>query len=350
MTTLIRYLPLFALTLLMGGCGGGGAQQSGEPTAGAATSAYTLPEASDADYAITVLGGLGTESWGVSINESGQVAGNYYDAYGQLHVFLWRDGQMRPLVASAQAAALNDAGQVVGWLESSAGPQAFLHDGDLLRVAAAAPFSRAYALNNGGTIAGHLRFGSEQDQAFVEEGGQMSFPAAFAGFAARINDSGQVALQQLHHDGGVGAWLLTDSHLLDLGTLGGRKIHVRGMNEAGTVVGWATTAAGAYHAFRWQNGQLLDLGEQIGESFCTAVAVNNRGQILLRATTLSGYRHYLWQEGQVKSLGNFGGLSAMAMDFNDQGQIVGWLEVGEGELRAFLATPKGAAAVAATNK
>lgn len=349
MKSILRHSLLFTFALLIGGCGGGGSGGSGTlapgPSSGpgpeqqAAESSYLLPSDADSDYGVTVLGDLGTESWAVALNDSGQVTGNYYDASGQVNIFFWDSGSMRPLVASAQAADLNESGQVVGWLEKPAGPAAILYDGGVIPLDPETSFSRAYDINAAGQVVGHRKPDPNRDQAFLDENGQLIFPAPFAGYAARINDAGQVVLQQLG-EGATAALLLTDGQLTDLGSLGGRDVYVQDLNESGTVVGWGTTASGEYHAFIWRQGRLVDLAAQIGETFCSAVAVNNREQVLLRATTAQGYRHYLWDDGRVVALENFGSTEASAMDLNDQGQIVGWLKTPAGEIRAFLATPK----------
>jgi len=53
----------------------------------------------------------------------------------------------------------------------------------------------------------------------------------------------------------------------DLGTLGGTGSSATAINGRGQVTGYATTAAGEYHAFRWTPaGGMQDLGTLGGTS------------------------------------------------------------------------------------
>ncbi|MFA7536050.1 MAG: hypothetical protein WCY68_08175 [Desulfuromonadales bacterium] len=345
MRRILDTLFLLCLAMLIGGCGGGGgndgnsddaAFSQGASPAVARYASYPLPS-EDLPYQITVLGALGSESWAVAVNNGGQITGNYQEADGGVHAFFWDSGWMTPLVANAQAADLNDSGQVVGWFEG-ANPAAFLYAGGALRLTPDAAFSRAHAINDAGQVVGHRKAG--KNEAFLEDGGRLQGLATqIDGYASQINDAGQIIVQEIR-DGGVGALLLENGTLTDLGSLGGSDLYVRDLNGSGAAVGWGTTAGGEYHAFLWRAGILVDLAQEIGETFCTAVAIAEDGTVLIRATTLQGYRSYLWRDGQITDLENFGMGAVLVNDMNDRGQIVGWLETGDGAIRAFLATPK----------
>ncbi len=82
----------------------------------------------------------------------------------------------------------------------------------------------------------------------------------------------------------------------------------------------------------------LDLGDLAGD-LSSAVAIKDLGQILLKSSSPEGDRTLLYENGQVKNLGNFGTEYAVATDINNRGELVGWLETENGELRAFVAKP-----------
>jgi probable HAF family extracellular repeat protein len=68
---------------------------------------------------ITTFSFPGGETTVTGMNERGDVMGQSRSGGGQLHAFVWRDGQMTDLgafLAGASAAtAINDHGDVVGW-------------------------------------------------------------------------------------------------------------------------------------------------------------------------------------------------------------------------------------------
>jgi probable HAF family extracellular repeat protein len=109
----------------------------------------------------------------------------------------------------------------------------------------------------------------------------------------------------------------------DLGTLGGTTSEAVAINDRGQVAGSSTTADGSSHAFVWTLAQgMRDLGA--GE----AVDINVQGQVAGNdAGTV-----FLWspRTGRL-NLGTLGGISATVTDLNDRGQLVGSIDVAEGE-------------------
>ncbi len=121
--------------------------------------------------------------------------------------------------------------------------------------------------------------------------------------------------------------------ITDLGTLpGGAFSTAYGINSHGDVVGEATTASGASHAFLFDDGVMTDLGTlplaAPFEPFSQARAINDRGQVVGNSNTGSGARShaFLFDDGVMVDLGPFpGGIFEIARGINDRGQIVGGL-------------------------
>ena len=108
--------------------------------------------------------------------------------------------------------------------------------------------------------------------------------------------------------------------VIDLGTLGGSSAAATSINDRGVVVGYSSTPTGEVHAFQWRRGRMTDLGTVEGQSFSTAEAVNNRGQIVGESGG-----PVVWRRGAPTRLQLPGGAEyGSALDNNDRGNIVGY--------------------------
>jgi probable HAF family extracellular repeat protein len=98
--------------------------------------------------------------------------------------------------------------------------------------------------------------------------------------------------------------------LTDLGTLGGPESEAAGVNLYGEVAGTSTTETGERHAFRYRNGQMLDLGTLVGGQFSEAAAISDTGVVV----GYSGWNGvgpgfpqmtmgFAWQDGTMRSTG-----------------------------------------------
>jgi len=140
----------------------------------------------------------------------------------------------------------------------------------------------------------------------------------------------------------------TSYRLIDIGTLGGPSAHGPSngggspfLNNPGTVVGSADTSipcnnpnnCPVFHAFRWQNGVLTDLGAlsaQVNDSATNAI--NARGWITgfsqtveLDPVTGSPAGHaVLWADDQIMDLGTLStGIQSSGNYINNGGAVVG---------------------------
>jgi probable HAF family extracellular repeat protein len=119
--------------------------------------------------------------------------------------------------------------------------------------------------------------------------------------------------------------------LRDLGTLGGSFGAVGWLNDAGEIVGRASTANDeSFHATLWTNGVIHDLGTLDGDCFSSANSINSNGQIVGTSFSCDGTiaRAVLWDKGEILDLrtvvAGMPSLQLVATDnINDRGEIAG---------------------------
>src|SRR5438034_643491 len=256
-----------------------GALACSEPTSPPAESGLRadVAPAATPSYTISDLGTLGGASANArAINNAGQVVGASVTASGDTHAFLWTatDG-------------LKDLGTLGGTV------------------------SQAFGINSLGHVVGTSALASGERRPFFWT------PA-----------------------GGM----------QDLGTFGGGFGQALGINDLDQVVGRSNLPDGSIHAFRWTaESGIVDLGTLTGpDGFSDASAVNARGQIVGQSTanvtdpnagglTINAA---LWDDSGIHDLGTLpGDLGSRAFGINNVGQIVGLSVSFALQSRAVLWTP-----------
>jgi probable HAF family extracellular repeat protein len=279
------------------------------------------------------LGTLGgNESFPISVNNRGQVAGAASnavpDTFGplffplsgtQTRAFLWQNGVMQDLGTlggpDAFAVIVNDRGQVLGLSLTSA--DSLAQDGFLwqngtmqdIPDALGGTVVNPFYLNNQGQVVGNAYLPGDQFQTrhpFLWDGGLFT----------------------------------------DLGTLGGDGGDALWVNEVGEVVGTADLPGSQTHdGFLWKNGAMTDLGN-FGLS-SVALSINSKGQIVGHSKLSDGTPHaYLWEKGgpmlDLNTLIPPTDLLLIdAVDINDRGEIAGEAVLSNGDFHAVLLIPCG---------
>jgi len=247
--------------------------------------------------------------------------------------FVWQNGVMSPLPTlggyNGYATGANDAGQVVGWSETTfvdptcVFPQVLQFEATLWgpnpgQVQALLPLegdpdSAATAINNRGQVVGIS--GICEDAV-----GEMS-----AAHAVMWQNGQPINLGDL---GGPAAWNTPTA-----------------INNLGQVVGFALDAHSNFHAFLWTKaGGMQDLKTLPGDIFSFALGINDHGQVVGQSIGANGSRAFLWQDGVMTDLNCLTVPSSLplvfANDINNSGRITGQAhDSSAGNFPAFLAVP-----------
>ncbi len=138
-----------------------------------------------------------------------------------------------------------------------------------------------------------------------------------------INASGQMAGYTLDDDGLSQAVLYSNGSLIEIPRLaGGAENEARGINGAGHVVGWSSTAD-SIHAFLF-DGVVHDLGT-LGGNYSEAWAINDAGLIVGQASTTDDAEYHAFVSDGVNPAQDLStpGTYSLATGINGAGQIVG---------------------------
>jgi probable HAF family extracellular repeat protein len=186
------------------------------------------------------------------------------------------------------AAGINDVGLVLACADNGAVQQMFVWDlasGNTTLIpgsgsTCAGKISRAgMAVVNSSFSAGGLA------SLFDYADGTIETIPGFGGAttANDVNDAGTVAGSSLDGDFRDRAfvWHRGTTAARDIGTLGGSTAKALRIAADGTVVGFATTASEAIHAFLWREvGGMIDLGALPGDDTSVAIGINASGVIV----------------------------------------------------------------------
>jgi len=249
------------------------------------------------------------------------------------------------------ATGINDAGQISG--TQYIGGQAFAtiwQNGAAGLIAGAGSY--AQAINSHGDVAGLLTASNGQGHAFVTQNGHAvdlgTLPGESWASAYAVNDGGAVAG---YGDSGstmtAFPWSPSTGYIL-LGTLGGANSYAMTINDSGAAGGAAQTASGALHAVIWSGGSIRDLGT-LGGANSFAYGLNNSGEAVGYSFLAGGGRThgFLYDAGVMLDLNNLipagsGWILTQAYAINSSGQIVG-AGLFHGVEHAFLLTDPPAA-------
>jgi probable HAF family extracellular repeat protein len=198
-------------------------------------------------------------------------------------------------------------------------------------------FSYTIAANDEGQVIGVSNAADGGYHGFLWERGVMTdlgnlAAADYDTVLTAINDRGQI----IGLDNRAGkAFIWQNGKRQFLGSLGGGGTHPSAINNSGQVVGSSLTATGELHPFMWQDGVMTDLGRPGDDESGVADAINERGEVAGRLSTMAGERVFVWRNGSRTILPTLGGVDAFILGqnvINARGDVAGYSGTTPGEL------------------
>lgn len=235
-------------------------------------------------YTLGDLGTLGGSSaMATGLNDQGQAVGTMLDPYGYMHAFS-STGQLNSTASEAEAAGINNAGQIAG-----------------------------------------TQFFNAQAYATVWNNGVASTLGGAGSFALAIDNSGDVA-GMLVNNGQGNAFVTQNGTVIDLGTFdGGSWSSAYALNDQGQAAGYGMIANGVFRGFIWTPGQGYTALGTLGGFSSYAMAINSAGEVAGSSQIASCYSHAFVSNGtSMTDLGTLGGVSSYAYGINDAGNVVGY--------------------------
>src|SRR5947209_14738240 len=335
-------------------------------------SSALLPRHGDAQvgrYFIADLGTLGgLQSKAYGINNAGRVIGSSTPSGGSSSSspFAWQSGTFTSLGTfggdDGVAYGLNEIGYIVGNASTSTSNEhAFIWSdifGKLdIGTLPGGAFATAYDINDSNQVVGQSEIAPLVDRGFLwqKDTGMQMLPTlgGSSGAATGINNAGQIIGWAATGAGAAHAFLLIDGTMADLGTFGGSTSVAEHINDNGDVVGYATlpsnSASQTYHAFLFTAmGGLQDLGTLAGGTRSIAYANNVTGQVVGQPEIAPGVEHafiYDATKGGMLDLNAAVAASGWVLQearaINDNGVIVGSGINPQGQTHGFQLTPAG---------
>ena len=247
----------------------------------------------------------------LAINDAGKIAGHSYlttDQFAIQRAVVWCGTSityLRTLRGEyGEARAINKAGDVAGYSVTTMDVHATLWKGDQVidLGTLGGAYSEASGINDAGDVVGSSLTLPGASYATLWTNGQVYNLGTLTrgrSQALDINNKGRIVGWS---DAGINgiqhAVLWVNGKIKDLGTLGGENSHARSINDAGTIVGDSLDAGHEQRGALWHGTRIVDInslldGDKAGITIRSAIAINDKGEILVAGSAPNGSEYML---------------------------------------------------------
>lgn len=226
------------------------------------------------------------------INDNGQVVGQFTDAGGVDHGFVYEEESFcrldYPGATGTNILGINNLGQMVGMFTTLTGTSGFVYDRGTfsppLTYPGAANLTVANGMNDRGEIVGVYQDATPGEHSFLCKAGKyqtLVYPGAKETGAQDINNSGQIIGSFPDPKGTHGFVYLENvgvfTPALDCPT--GTVTALRGINNSGNIVGGCFDGNGNEHPFLYMAGALNPILIP-GAVSASLTGINDRAQVV----------------------------------------------------------------------
>jgi probable HAF family extracellular repeat protein len=295
-----------------------------------------------------------TESHGLDVNTSGQVAGWAASANGPLAFLYSQSSGITDISLGSPSAAygINNKGQVVGYYFNGSYDRAFIYTISTgqrqdIKAVPGYPYSYAFSISEKGTyIVGYVAdrsFTTGQYRAFIyDQASGLRIIGTVKGYARAVNNEGHAVGTFKNSSGEDRAFIFQNGQMTDLNSLipsgtGWVITAAKGINDAGQIVGYGTIG-GEQHALLMtpipSPYRIFAVPLTASTTQGAILRINNSGQAVGQS---SAGHAAIWKQGQSSptDLGTLsGGTTSQAYGVNDFGEVAGESENAQGAFHA----------------
>jgi probable HAF family extracellular repeat protein len=186
------------------------------------------------------------------------------------------------------------------------------------------------AINSGGEVVGTYLWNNGSSHSFIYRGGALHDLGTLSGYTnyvTAVNNYGQVTGYFNNGSGSTLGYLrASDGSVTLIGGSGFDNVAPAAINDSGVIIGNYGTGNNA-RGFIYENGRIAALGSFAGRPLTTAIAINNRSQILAFYQLVDAdntNRTIIYHEGNMQDIGSLpGSRGTFGYFINDHAVILG---------------------------